>query len=59
MVNLTRQKALGWTLERGVCIKCRNPLSKQPVSKGSEEIPTLQVIVARTGKAYHFQCHMD
>ena len=59
VVNLTQQKARGWTLERGVCVKCRNPLSKQPVGKSLEEIPILQVIISRTGKAYHSQCHMD
>lgn len=65
MANLTRQKARGWALERGVCTKCRNPLSKQPldqspdISNEGAEIAVLEIIVARTGKAYHSQCYAD
>ncbi|KAJ3575088.1 hypothetical protein NP233_g1320 [Leucocoprinus birnbaumii] len=65
MAHLTRQKARGWTLERGLCIKCRNPLSKQPSGQSpttpnkATEITALQIVVSRTGKAYHSQCYAD
>jgi hypothetical protein len=68
MASLTRQKARGWTLDRGVCIRCRNPLSKRPPGQSpnvsaeadtSEEVSIFQIVMARTGKAYHSQCYID
>ncbi|KXN92455.1 hypothetical protein AN958_08014, partial [Leucoagaricus sp. SymC.cos] len=64
MATLARQKTRGWTLNRGVCVHCRNPLSKKPPdhspnTPGEVDIPVLQIMVSRTGKAYHSQCHTD
>ncbi|KAF9450435.1 hypothetical protein P691DRAFT_810376 [Macrolepiota fuliginosa MF-IS2] len=64
MADLTRQKSRGWTLNRGICARCRNPLSKNPPGQTPDtpdeaNVSVLQVIVARTGKAYHTQCYMD
>lgn len=61
MASFTRQKSRGWTLDRGVCMHCRKPLSKKPPSQSPEtspevDIPTLQIVVTRAGKAYHSQC---
>jgi hypothetical protein len=62
MANFTRQKARGWTLNRGICLHCRNPLSKQPPGDSPDisseaEVSEVQIVVARTGNAYHSQCY--
>lgn len=64
IADFTRQKSRGWTLERGVCVHCRNPLSKKPPEQNADtpselDVSVLQIIVSRTGKAYHSQCYMD
>jgi hypothetical protein len=64
MADFTRQKSRGWTLERGVCLRCRRPLSKKPLEQDQDAanemgVSFFQIVVARTGKAYHSHCYID
>ncbi len=64
MADFTRQKSRGWTLERGLCLRCRHPLSKRPLEQdqdaaGETGVSSFQIIVARTGKAYHSHCYIE
>ncbi|XP_006461129.1 hypothetical protein AGABI2DRAFT_221648 [Agaricus bisporus var. bisporus H97] len=56
IASYTRQKSRGWTSDRGICIYCRNPLSKLSGSETPEVDLSFRIILSRAGKAYHSHC---